>query len=241
MSNRTRLAALLAVALVGTALLSGCKTEIVTAPESEQLGTVTASGTGSVAAAPDQAVMSFGVTRQNANAKVALDEASKVAEEITAAIKGEGVADEDIQTQSVSVYPISTDSGDKSTITGYQASLSVSATVRDLEKLGDIITAATSAGADTVNGPTFTVDDDATYREEAIQEAVDDARRSAEAMAKAAGKQVGDVVKLSASDTYSIPLPMAAGELRAADAASVPIEPGTLDVSANVVVVFALK
>ncbi len=241
MSYRTRLAAVIAVALLGTAMISGCKTEVVTAPESEQLGTVTASGTGTVAAPPDQAVMSFGVTRQNADAKVALDEASKVAEDITAAVKKAGVADEDIQTQSVSVFPLTTDSGGKPAITGYQASLSVSTTVRDLSKLGDTITAATGAGADTVNGPSFTVDDDATFREEAIQKAVDDARRSAEAMAKAAGKQVGDVVRLSASDTYASPMPMAGAEFRAADAASVPIEPGTLDVSANVVVVFALR
>jgi len=241
MTKRGRLAIVLAVALLGTMLLSGCTTKVVSAPESDQLGTVTAAGTGTVSAPPDQAVMSFGVTRQSKDAKAALDAASKVAGEITAAAKNAGVADEDIQTQNVSVFPLMADDGTKATITGYQASLSVSATVKDLGKLGDTITAATSAGADTVNGPTFAVDEDAAFREDAIGEAVADARRSAQAMAKAADKQVGEVVRISASDVFAQPVPFGAAELRASDAAGVPIEPGTLDVSANVTVVFELK
>jgi len=241
MTRHARLAATLAIVALCSALLTGCGTQVVTAPESEQLGTVTASGTGTVAAAPDQALMSFGVTRQDDNAEAALDAASKVAEEITAAVKKAGVADEDIQTQSVSVFPLQTESGGKLTITGYQASLSVSVTVRDLGTLGDVITAATGAGADTINGPSFTVDEDAEFREDAIKKAVDDARRSAEAMASAAGKQVGEVLRISASDVFAPPIPFGAAESRAADAAAVPIEPGTLDVSANVTVVFELK
>jgi uncharacterized protein YggE len=58
----------------------------------------------------------------------------------------------------------------------------------------------------------FTIDDPAPARAEAIDEAVADARKTAEAMAEAAGT-----------------------------ARDVPIEPGQLDISANVVVVFALE
>lgn len=227
---------------IAALLMSGCATKVVTAPQSEQLGTVTAAGMGTATAAPDQAMMSFGVTRQNAKAKAALDDAAKIAEAITAAVKKAGVAAEDIQTQNVSVYPLSTESDGKVNITGYQANLSVSVTVKDLDKLGDVITAATGAGADNINGPSFSIDEDAEYREQAIADAVDDARRSADAMAKAAGKSVGDVVRISASDVFSAPMPYEAAEMRAADAAgSVPIEPGTLDVGANVTVVFELK
>lgn len=242
MRQRITAPAAIAASLVALLLLGGCSTKVVTAPESEQLGTVTAAGTGTATAAPDQATMSFGVTRQDAEAKAALDDAAKVAEAITAAVKKAGVADEDIQTQGISVYPLSTDTGGKVTITGYQATLTVSVTVKDLDKLGDVITAATSAGADNVGGPSFTIDEDAEYREQAIAAAVEDARRSAEAMATAAGKGVGDVVRISASDVFSAPVPYATAEMRSADAAAgVPIEPGTLDVNASVTVVFALK
>lgn len=238
MSKGTRIVFAVAACIAAVMLLSGCKTEIVSVPGSDELGTVTASGMGTASAAPDQAVMSFGVVRQNDDAQAALDQASEVADKIIAALKGAGVADEDIQTQNVNVFPISDGSGRGQSITGYQASLSVRATIKDLEKLSATIGAATQAGADDVNGPTFTVSEDATYREEAIQDAVDDARRSAEAMANATGKTVGEVLRISATDTFAQPMPFATQDRAAA--AGVPIEPGTLDITANVTVVFEL-
>jgi uncharacterized protein YggE len=201
---------------------------------------VTASGAGASQAVPDTAEMYFGVTTTSPNAKSALEEASKGAEQIASAVKKQGVADEDIQTQDVSVYPQTTEQDGKQVITGYQASLSVRVKVRDIAKLGEVITAANAAGANDISGPTFTIDDPAPARAKAIDEAVADARKTAEAMAEAAGKSVGDVLSMSSSDAGSVPL--AYGTADAAGAAkSVPIEPGQLDITANVVVVFELK
>jgi len=240
MKHRASLTMALLLALVLVVALTGCGTKVVTAPTSEQLGTVTSSGTGKASATPDQAVMSFGVTAQNKDAKAALEDASKTAEQISAAVKKEGVDEKDIQTQNVSVFPIS--GPDSSQITGYQASLSVSVKVRDLESLSDVIGAASSAGASDISGPSFEVADDTAYQQEAIDKAVADARKSAEAMAKAADKSVGDVLRISSSSTDVIPLTGRA-ELSAKDAAAsgVPIEPGQLDVTADVTVVFELK
>jgi len=240
MKHRASLTMALLLALVLVVALTGCGTKVVTAPTSEQLGTVTSSGTGKASATPDQAVMSFGVTAQDKDAKAALEDVSKTAEQISAAVKKEGVDEKDIQTQNVSVFPIS--GPDSSQITGYQASLSVSVKVRDLESLSDVIGAASSAGASDISGPSFEVADDTPYQQEAIDKAVADARKSAEAMAKAADKSVGDVLRISSSSTDVIPLTSRA-ELSAKDAAAsgVPIEPGQLDVTADVTVVFELK
>jgi hypothetical protein len=226
--------------LVASLALVGCGSTIVQAPEGQNLGTVTASGTGKASATPDQATMSFGVTTQNKDAKKALDEASKTAGQISTAVQQAGVDKKDIQTQNVSVYP--TYGADGSEITGYQASLSVSVIVRDLANLSDVISAATNAGASNISGPAFGVEDDTVYRQKAIDEAVADARKGAEAMAKAAGKSVGEVLRISTGDTGVQPVPMASAELNAKDAAvNVPIEPGQLDITASVTVVFALK
>ena len=203
--------------------------------------TVTASGAGTTQAVPDTAEMSFGVTTMSPNAKSALDEASKGAEQIASALKKQGIADEDIQTQDVSVYPQTVDQNGKQVITGYQASLNVRVKVRDISKLGEIISAANAAGANDISGPTFTIDDPAPARAKAIDEAVADARKSAEAMAKAAGKSVGEVLSMSSSDVGSVPGPMYGASDVAGAAKSVPIEPGQLDITANVVVVFELK
>ena len=238
--NRYATVALLAALALALVALAGCgDTTNVTAPAAAN--TVTASGAGTKQAVPDTAEMSFGVTTMSANAKSALDEAAKSAEQIAAALKKQGIADEDIQTQDISLYPQTVDQGGKQVITGYQASLSVRVKVRDMAKLGEVISAANAAGANNVSGPTFTIDDPAPARAKAIDEAVADARKSAEAMAKAAGKSVGEVLSMSSSDVGLVPGPMFSTSDMAGAAKDVPIEPGQLDISASVVVVFELK
>ena len=199
--NRYATAALLAALALALVALAGCgERHPGTSSTGAAANTVTASGTGTTQAAPDTAEMSFGVTTMSSNAKSALDDAAKIAEQITAAVKKQGIAAEDIQTRDVSVYPQTTDQNGKQVITGYQASLSVQVKVRDIAKLGEVISAANDAGANTISGPSFTIADPAPVRAEAIDEAVADARKSAEAMAKAAGKSVGEVLSISSSD-----------------------------------------
>ena len=242
--NRYAAAALLAALALALVALAGCGeagTTATTTTTGAVANTVTASGAGTAQAVPDTAEMSFGVTTTSPNAKSALDEASKVAEQIASALKKQGIADEDIQTQDVSVYPQTVDQDGKQVITGYQASLSVRVKVRDIAKLGEVISAANAAGANSINGPMFTIDDPAPPRAEAIDEAVADARKSAEAMAEAAGKSVGDVLSMSSSDVGLVAGALYSQADMAGAAKSVPIEPGQLDITANVVVVFELK
>ncbi len=230
-----------AVLLVTAVVLAGCQTKVVTAPAGRPVNSVTASGSGKVMAAPDEAQMTFGVTRQSPDAKKALDQASSAAEKITSALKKAGIDNEDIQTSNVSVYPLQEDRDGKPVITGYQASISVTAKVKDIGEFGNVITSANEAGADTISGPSFTISEDSEYRAEAIDKAVADARKSAEAMAKAEGKSVGDVLSMSTANV-NIPIPMAAGAYSAEDVrAAVPIEPGQLEVTAEVTVAFELK
>jgi len=178
MAVRNKLAsiALIALALaVALAAMTGC-TKVVTAPAGSAANTVTAPGSGTVPGTPDQAEMSFGVTRHTADAKTALAAASKVAADITAALVKSGIDKKDIQTQNVSVFPQTIDQNGKQVVSGYDASVSVRTTVHDIAKLGDVITAANAAGADTINGPTFSISDPAPYRADAINRAVADAR-----------------------------------------------------------------
>lgn len=231
-----RLLALLLAAAMAVAI-TGCKTTVVSAPANSSLNTVTASGSGTVSAIPDQATMNFGVSSQNADAKKALDDVSGKASKITDAVKNAGVEDKDIQTAGVNVNPQYASDG--RTITGYQASLSVRVKVRDLGSLSKVIEAASSAGATDISGPTFTLAEDSAAQNDAVKKAVDDARTQAAAMAKAAGKSVGAVLSITSNGSSSGgPVPFAAND---AAKASVPIQPGQLDVTSNVTVVFELK
>jgi uncharacterized protein YggE len=245
-TSKTALALGASAAVVAALLLGGCTTRVVTTPASgPQLGTVTAQGSGTVSAIPDQAVMSFGVSAQTKDAKSALDQVAGKADKVAAALKGAGVADKDIQTANVSVYPQygnqPVTSSAQPPIVGYQTSLSVTAKVRDLASLSKVIGAASSAGVDSINGPTFSIAEDSTYREQAIAKAVADARTTGAAMAKAAGKSLGEVVSVT-SNAASPPIRTFADSTAAsASAGSVPIQPGQLDVNSDVTVIFELK
>lgn len=230
-----------AVALAfAIAALSGCTTRVVTSGGTTPLNTVTASGTGRTVAAPDVAEMYFGVTARATDAGAALEQASTAAEKIVSAVKSAGVAAEDVQTANVSVYPLQDSRGDEVVITGYQASIQVRAKVRDIEKLGAVISAANEAGANEISGPSFMLADDSDARKEAIKLAVEDAKKRAEAMADAAGKSVGAILSVSESNV-SLPVYSRTGVAEDMAAGKVPIEAGQLDITADVTVTFELE
>jgi len=227
------------VLIVGLLASVGC-TKVVTTNGAAPLFTVTAGGTGKTTAAPDTAEMYFGATVLADDAKSALGQANDIAESITAAVKGAGVDAEDIQTANVNVYPEQSSEGDRVVITGYRASIQVRVKVRDIEAIGDVIGAASDAGANEIGGPSFMLGDDSEVRNEAIELAIADARARGEVMAKAAGKSLGEIISVSEAGV-STPIYYGGGE-RALDAASsVAVEPGQLDITASVTVVFELK
>lgn len=234
---KTRYVALLIVLLLAVAL-TGCQTKVVTTGGAAPLYTVTAGGTGETVAAPDMAEMYFGASVQSADANDALQQASALAEEITAAVKSAGVEPDDIQTANVSVYPQQNMQGDRIVVTGYQASIQVRAKIRDISTVGDVISAASEAGANEIGGPSFTLSEDSEAQNEALERAIEDARARAEVMAEAAGKSLGEIISVSEANAS---VPMYLDTRVAAEAAGVPIEPGQLEVSAQVTVVFELK
>ncbi|MHB1018238.1 MAG: SIMPL domain-containing protein [Coriobacteriia bacterium] len=237
MNTRTVLALGLAV---GVLALTGCTTKVVTTEGAAALHTVTAAGEGKAVSAPDMAEMHFGTTVVAPDAKTALGQANDTAKKITDAVKSAGVAAEDIQTANVSVWPEQNYEGDKATIVGYRASIQVRVKIRDIEEIGTVIGAASEAGANEIGGPNFMLDDDDAVSAEAIELAIADARARAEVMAKSAGKSLGEIISVSETGA-STPIYYGA-RTEALDAgAAVAIEPGQLDVMANVTVVFELK
>lgn len=231
-----------AVVLAALLVLGGCTTKVVTSDSVTPLNTATATGTGRTLAAPDMAEMTFGVSALEPEADVALEKVSAAAASITEAVKKAGVSADDIKTANVSVYPEYSGYDDGTPqISGYRASVQVRVKVRDLGTLGDVIAAASGAGANEIGGPSFMLDDDAGAQDEAITDAIADARRRAETMAKATGKSLGAIVSVAETGVSIPPIYHGVEARAAADGAGVPIEPGQLDVTANVTVVFELK
>lgn len=224
--------ALAAVALTGVLQPQGASGSAADVPAADS---ITVSGTGSVSVKPNRADFQFGVVTQGATAAAALEANALLADKVIAALKAAGVASDDLQTESISISP-STNA--KGAITGYSASNSVSAKLRDLGKVGAVIDAAVAAGANAVYGPNLTVDDPASAYRNALTAAVADARPKAQTLATAAGRPLGRI--LSITEGSSSPIPMAATDSASQKAGgTTPFVPGTQEISATITVTFA--
>jgi len=199
------------------------------------------SATGTSTRAPDIAQISAGVVTQALRAGDAMAANAKAMTATIAALKRAGVADRDIQTQSISLQP-QYRYGDNQPpqLTGYQASNRVSVRIRDLAGAGGVIDALVSAGANQIEGPTLTVEHPETALDEARTKALAAARARADLYAKAAGLSVRRIVRISESDGVPIIRPMA---MMAANkrAEATPVEPGEQELTVNLSVVFELN
>jgi uncharacterized protein YggE len=127
-------------------------------------------------------------------------------------------------------------SGGEPTITGYTALNVVQVTLDDLGRIGDVIDAATRAGANRVQGIQFTLRDQDAVRAEALREAATRARAEAEVLAAALNLKVLRVLTVEEASPQIIPVRAHMAVARTASAAEVatPVEAGTLELSANV-------
>jgi uncharacterized protein YggE len=217
------------VAFAGVGLPSGASGDTPATPDRS----ITVSGQGSVEAVPNQTAFTFGVTTRGKAAAQALQANSVDMAKVIAALKGAGVKAADLRTSYVSLSPVTSEDGQ--TITGYSASNSVSATIDGIARAGEIVDVAVAAGANTVDGPALSIDDqDALYRS-ALKAAVADARKKADTLAEASGLQVGAVRSVIEGSSAPSPVPYTDAK---APAASTPIEPGMQEVMATVTVVF---
>jgi hypothetical protein len=198
---------------------------------------ITVVGTGTADVVPDVADWSFGVRSQGATASAALEANASAMKAVLGALKDAGISKEDLQTTEVSLYPETADDG--RTVTGYSASSTVTATVRNLGDAGKVVDAAVRAGANDVYGPNLHPSDtDPQYRE-AVDKAFDDARAHAEAIAAKAGVSLGAPVAI-VEGGGSVPGPYTAYDRATAAAEVAPVEPGTQQVSASLTVTFAI-
>jgi uncharacterized protein len=199
---------------------------------------ITVVGTGSVTVTPDTAEWSFGLQTSADTANAALSANSQAMDRIIAALRDAGISRDDLQTEQVSVYPRVSNNG--LSIVGYDASNTVRATIRSLDRAGEIVDAAVAAGANEVYGPSLTVSDsDAQYRA-AVEQAFDDARRRAEAIAEKAGLTLGAPVAIVEGAGEGA-IPYYGEMLRDEAAAEVAVEPGRQEVGASLTVTFAIS
>ncbi len=199
--------------------------------------TITVVGTGEVRGTPDVADLVLGVSGRGATAADVMQTIGERAQKVIDALHDAGVADDDIQTNNLFVQPVV---DDQNHVTGYEATNTVNARIRDLGKAGSIVDAAAAKAGDSiiVQGITFSIDDDSQLLAAARTKATKRARAQAEQLASGAGVEVGDVRSISES-TSSVPLAYAAAD--ASKAAGTPVQPGSETLSVSATVVFTIR
>jgi uncharacterized protein YggE len=200
---------------------------------------ISVTGTGNVTGTPNQLVLAMGVQVNGPSVGSALARANDAVNRVTAALRAGGVAAADIQTSGLSIWPnYPTDS---QTPSGYGVSESLTATLNSLAAAGAQIDAAVHAGGDatTVSGISLNLTDTSSLLAQARARAVTDATAKAAQYAKALGQPLGPVVSIT-DQAGTQPFPMYSAESAAAAKASVPISPGTQQLSVSVTVVFAV-
>jgi len=233
--NRLRTTLLLAAALLVAAAIAGVAQPHLGRTATPSTGsTITVTGDGTVDSTPDRASFDFGVTTNGATAEQALSRNSSEARALVHALKKAGVGTSEIQTTQVSLWPQTSSNGTE--ITGYQASNSVRVTAA-LGDSGKLVDAAVGAGANSVDGPSLDTADKSALYDEALKQALDQAKQKAQALANAAGLTLGAPLKVREGGA---PSPIVYGEALAARAeAAPPIEAGTQKIQASVTVTYS--
>lgn len=238
---KTRITFLIAI-LLFSLILTACGPTTVYTQAEPRMRTITVTGTGMITLTPDIAYVYIGVQTQDASATAAMNDNNARAQAVIDVIKSFGVADKDIQTTNFSIYPqpVYDDNYNQVGVT-YIVNNTVYVTVRNMDKLGELLDASFRAGANTINSISFDVADKTGAVSQARLEAVKNARAQADELAAATSVKIGEVQTISYYDVT--PSPVYYG-VRSADmvnvSASVPVEAGSMQITTTVTIVYEI-
>jgi uncharacterized protein YggE len=240
MNPTVRSAALVSVLAAALALPAAALAQAMQTDPAFATTTLSLSATGETDATPDQAVITLGVQTRAAGAGAAMAENAHRMNAVIGALRAAGIAEKDIRTSNLSLgaqydYP----QGQPAHLNGYQASNDVTVTVNALDRLGPVIDAVTSAGANQINGVAFGLKSPRTAEDAARLEAVKSLRAKAELYAQASGYHIVRLVSLSEGFPEGYP-PIRPVAMARSVVQGVPVSAGQLTVQVSVNAVFEL-
>jgi uncharacterized protein YggE len=207
------------------------------------LRTLNVNGTGRIYLVPDLAYINIGVHTEGANVAESLSSNTSQAQKVAEVLKSLGIDPKDIQTTNFNVYPQQKygPNGEQTGVS-YVVDNTVYVTVRDLTKLGQILDAVVSSGANNINGIQF----DSTAKDQALVDArkaaINDARQQAQALAEAAGVTLDAIQSINVSNNTPVPMYDAKGGAAMASSGSpVPVSAGQLVIEVDANLLYSIK
>jgi uncharacterized protein YggE len=195
---------------------------------------VQANGTATLTAKPDQAQLDVGVVTDGATAQDASQQNASLTNTVQAALSKVVGSAGTMQTVNYSVTPrYSYTPNQPSVIIGYTASNTTRVTTTDLTQIGVLIDAANQAGANSVGGLSFGLQNPEPLVEQALTQATKQATAHAAAIAAGLGGKLGSVLSAQEGSSYA---PIVVGGSGAALPVTTPVQTGTVTVYATVTI-----
>lgn len=200
----------------------------------ENVTRLTVSGSSKVLAQPDTAIISVAVVTQNTSAVQAQQQNAVKTTAVLDALKIAAGSGAEIKTSGYSLVPQRVyKENQPPTITGYEARNTVTVTLSDLNRVGAVIDASGKAGANNIDGISFTLRNDRDVRGRALTEAAREALGKAKILAQSLGGRLIRVTSISEGGTTPRPVLYAQRE-SLAQSADTPIEIGNLEINSSV-------
>ncbi len=168
---------------------------------------ITVSGTGETQVSADNAIVSLGVSARDKDVLKAQQKVNESIAAIRQALIDLGVKEENINTDYMNIYAIydygsSFDDGQEQ-VTAYNANSTLAVKVTEMELVGKVIDEAFAAGANTLNGISFSASNTEEAEAESLKKAVADAKAKAEVLAEASGVKIKGIEIISEGGVYS--------------------------------------
>ncbi len=230
------LALAMSILVSGAVMPAFAATPTTTSVEAVEQGVISVTGSGNVVVKPDIAYIQVGYEAKNKEASVAQKEAKDKMVAIMKQLKAQGIKDADIKTVNVSLYK--NYDYDKEVKTEYYvATNSVEVTVRNIDKVGDMIDVAVNAGSNQLGSVRFSVENQEKYQLDALKLAIKNANTKANTIASAIDVKIGKPSRVN-ENSYSggMIYREAMSLAKAANDGTTPVEVGSVTISADVVV-----
>jgi uncharacterized protein YggE len=224
----------------------------VTFKNQKPANTISVSADGKITATPDLAMVNIGVLTQGTSAQDVKDKNNTKINQITDFIKQQGVAEADITTAQFYFYPQQDYTGGAPRISGYQGNQTVTVKVHGIDKsqsvLEKILDGVVNAGANQIQGVSFTFNRPEDLQQQARKLAIDNAKKKATELAQEAGLTLGKVVSIAETNNIvpgpipyamdATPMGLGAGAVKSV---APNVEPGSQDITESMSVTFEVK
>jgi uncharacterized protein len=211
-----------------------------------QANTVFAGGDGKYEAAPDTAEMQFNISSQQSTSSAAYDQVSKSTEQVRQILGANGIEPKTAEFGFFSTNAVYDFKDPKHKLIGYRVTVNVTLKIKDFTKIAPLLQQISEAGVAEGQTLNYTLEQTDVAKSKAVEDAYRRARESAEAVARASGRTLGELSYASVDVSENTPMPRVAFMKMAnvsmnAPAPTEEFTPQNVTVNAHVNALFALK